>query len=95
MQKHDGRPFALFDVMKRHTVDFDETAGRRIIAFGFAGTMSNPQCADGGGCNSRESSNGFAGYGNFFERAAHDFSSSGHRRKPIRFRRGSARCRSL
>jgi hypothetical protein len=82
--------------MKRHTVDFDKTAGWRIIAFGFAGTMSNPQCTDGGGGRgSSESSDCFPEYRNFVERAAHDFSSSGHRRKPIRFKRRSARCRSL
>jgi hypothetical protein len=96
MQKHDGRPFALFDVVKRHGADFDETAGWRIIAFGFAGTLSNPQCTDGGGGRGRrESSDCFRGCRNFLERAVHDFSSSCHRRKRIRFRRRRARCGSL
>ncbi|MDR7008921.1 hypothetical protein [Paraburkholderia strydomiana] len=79
MQKHDCGAFTLVDVMKRYTLNFDKTADWRMIAFGLEGTMSNPQCTDGGGgCDSRESSDCFGRYRNFVERARHDFSSSGN-----------------
>jgi hypothetical protein len=70
--------------MKRDTVNFDKAAGWRAIAFGFPGTMLNPQRTDGSrGC--RERSKRFDGYSTFFDRAAHDISNVCHRRKPIHF----------